>query len=82
MVITAQELKVKGSKALKEGLEKDSVVFIQVRGKEEYMVLPKSEYEGFREYELQKALKEVRDDLKNGKFETQSAEEHIESLNL
>ncbi len=82
MLITAQELKTKGSKALKEGFKKDSVIFIQVRGKEEYMVLQKSEYEGFREYELKKALDQVHNDLKNGKFETQSADEHIQSLNL
>jgi len=80
MNITAQQLKVRGVTALREAFKEVSSVFIQVRGKPEFFVLPAERYNEWREYELKKALEEVHADIAAGRFKTYSVDEHLADI--
>ena len=45
-------------------------VTIEVRGKPKYMVLDITEYNSYREYELDRAINEAEADYVNGKYDT------------
>jgi prevent-host-death family protein len=79
-ILTANELKQKGAKALKNATNNSSEVIITVRGKSEYVVLPISLYNRLREYELEIALIESKKDIENGKFVEESVEDHIKRI--
>ncbi|NTS75444.1 hypothetical protein HR060_01080 [Catenovulum sp. SM1970] len=68
--VTANELKKGGVTALEKAMQSDAdhQVAIDVRGKAKYMVLDINEYHAFREYELDKAIKEAEADYADGKF--------------
>jgi len=79
-MITANELKVRGVKAIAEELEEKDQVGISVRGKVKYVVMSVEEFDKKRAAELDLALLEVKENLKNGDFVIETAEEHVNRL--
>ena len=80
MVISANELKIKGVSAIETMLEKLDEVLISIRGKNKYVVIDINRYNYLRECELEKALRDVREDIANGRSRILSAEEHFKEL--
>ncbi|CAA6810936.1 MAG: HigA protein (antitoxin to HigB) [uncultured Sulfurovum sp.] len=80
MIITANELKVKGVSLLDSMFEKLDEVLISVRGKNKYVVVDIARYEYLRECELEQAYREVKEDIQNGDYDTMSVEEHMKEL--
>lgn len=80
MIITANDLKVKGISSIQKAINADSVAFLSVRGNKKYAVIPIDEYNSFRETELSKAIKESEKDIKNGRFSIVEADEYISGL--
>lgn len=80
MIISANELKVKGVSVLENMLEKLDEVLISVRGKNKYVVVDIKRYEYLRECELEHAYRQVQDDINNGRYDTMSVEEHMKEL--
>jgi hypothetical protein len=80
MIITANELKTKGVSSIKKAVEMDSVAFLSVRGKKKYAVIPVADYSFYREVELQRAIEETENDIKNGKFSSMTSDEYISEL--
>ncbi len=78
--ITANDLKVKGVTLLESVIKKNDGAIISVRGKEQYIVLRLSDYNHLRELELDAALKESREDIKNGKIHTDGVFEHLKRI--
>ncbi|HFD87325.1 MAG TPA: type II toxin-antitoxin system Phd/YefM family antitoxin [Gammaproteobacteria bacterium] len=77
MVITANDLKTRGIASLEQGLKDNLEATITVRGKEEFVVMRIEQYHYLREMELEAALAETRKDLRSGKFEKESAIDHV-----
>ena len=69
--ITASELKRGGVSALKQAMQSadEQQVVINVRGKPEFVVLNIEQYNAFREYELDQAIKEAATDYANGNYD-------------
>ena len=80
MMISANEVKKRGVSIFDEMLNEFSEVVINFRGKKKYVVIDYERYKNFREYELEKAYKEVMEDIKKGDYIESSAKEHIERL--
>lgn len=78
--ITANDLKTKGVSILEEMTSNHNEAIITVRGKDKYVVLTMNEYNYLRECELEAALVESRNDLKNGHFNTDSIDTHINKI--
>jgi hypothetical protein len=79
-VIPANELKTRGITAIKNAVAKNREAIISVRGKERYIVMSIDEYGKFREYELEAALEESRQDVASGRTIRESAEKHIKRI--
>jgi len=79
-MITANEIKTRGVKVIEEQLEHADRVGITVRGKVKYVVMPVESYDAIHEMELDKALAETREDIKNGDYVIETAEEHLKRL--
>ena len=79
-MITANELKVRGVKAIAEELEHREEVGITVRGKVKYVVMSVEEYDKKRAKELDLALMEINEDIKKGDYVKESPEEHVKRL--
>jgi len=75
--IAANELKTKGVSVLNAAFELDDEAIITVRGKQKYVVLELDKYNKLREYELEVALIEARDDIANGNFQRGDVASHI-----
>jgi PHD/YefM family antitoxin component YafN of YafNO toxin-antitoxin module len=80
MVIPANELKIKGVSVIETMLEKLDEVLISIRGKNRFVVVDMQRYNYLRECELERALKEVEEDIENGRSRVLSAEEHFKEL--
>ena len=80
MVVTANEVKKRGVSLFDELLAKFDEIIISSRGKKKYIVMDIKRYEEFRAYELDKAYKEVMEDVKRGDYRVVSVQEHIKSL--
>lgn len=78
--LTAQELKMKGAKILKEKTGKFKEAIITVNGKSSYVVLTMEQYSYLRECELEAGLRESQSDLLEGKFAIKSVKSHISDL--
>jgi len=78
--IAANELKTRGVSALDEGLQNEPEAMITVRGKNQYVVMRIEQYHYLREMELEAALLEVRQDIKNGHAMHESAEAHVNRI--
>lgn len=77
IMITANELKIRGIKAIEEGLKDQPEVAISVRGKVKYVAMTVEQYEQMRVAELEVAYQQVMEDVKAGRYIVESAEEHI-----
>ncbi len=78
--ITANELKKKGISLLEDKVGKDEETIITVRGKNKYVVIGMGKYNQYREYELNAAIMETREDIKKGDFIIESVDDHIKRL--
>ena len=79
-MIAANDLKIRGLKAIDEEMEHFDEVGITVRGKVKYVVMKVEKFDELREYELDRALAEARQDIKEGRYVVETAEEHIKRL--
>lgn len=80
MIVTANEIKTKGVSMFDNLLSKFDELIINVRGKDKYVVIDIERYKAFRESELDIAHMKAMQDIKDGKYKTQTAKEHIEEL--
>ena len=78
--ITANELKIKGVSILDQITSVQNEAIITVRGKSKYVVLSLEEYNYLRECELEAALVESRNDIKNRNYITGSVEDHMSRI--
>ncbi len=76
-IITANDLKTKGVTILDQETSDNNEVIVTVRGKNKYVVIPIEKYNYLRECELEAALLEAKNDIKEGKFIKESVEKHI-----
>lgn len=83
-MITANDLKVKGIKAIEKELEERDEAVITFRGKPKYIVLDIEEYDRIRALELDLLYLQAKEEIKSGKamrISTQEeSEEHLKSL--
>ncbi|MFB0908125.1 MAG: PHD/YefM family antitoxin component YafN of YafNO toxin-antitoxin module [Spirosomataceae bacterium] len=79
-MIAANDLKTKGVKVFDEALEHYDEVAITVRGKVKYVVMKVEKYDEMREAELDYALAEVKQDIKDGNYVIETAAEHVKRL--
>lgn len=79
-MITANELKTRGITAIKEQLKNQDEVAITVRNKVKYVIITVEEFDRLREAELDLAIIEVENDIENGNYTIETAEEHINRL--
>ncbi|BCD61465.1 HigA protein [Nitratiruptor sp. YY08-26] len=77
-MISANDLKVKGIKAIEAELKKKPEAIITFRGKPKYIVLPLEEYE--RAKKLDKRYIEFLEERALGKVKEVTAKEHIQEL--
>jgi len=82
MIITANELKVKGISYLDGLARKYKEIFISVRGKNRMVVLPIEEYERLKEADLEMAVREAEADYNKGKYIIESAEKHFKRIGI
>ncbi|MDD2567281.1 MAG: prevent-host-death protein [Thiovulaceae bacterium] len=80
MMISANEVKTKGVGIFEKLLQQFDELVINVRGKNKYVVLDIERYKEFRENELELAHLKAMQDIKNGNYKTQSAQEHLKEL--
>ena len=80
MTVSANDVKQRGVSLFGELLEKFDEVVINFRGKKKYVVMDIERYKMLRALELDNAYREVMEDVKNGKYKTQTVQEHIQSL--
>jgi len=80
MTIPANDLKTKGISAIDSLLDEQDEAIITLRGEQKYVVLDIERYNYLRECELESALIEARKELKEGKYITESVEEHIKRI--
>ncbi|MCP9757182.1 hypothetical protein EGI26_18640 [Lacihabitans sp. CCS-44] len=79
-MIAANELKVRGLKAIDEQMKEFDEVGITVRGKLKYVVVKVEKFDEWREYELNNALEQAKKDIKDGRYVIETAEQHINRL--
>ncbi len=80
MIVSANEIKTKGVTLLDKLFETVSEVVINVRGKNKYVVIDIERYKQLRELELDRLYDETMQEIKEGRFKTQSVEEHLSEL--
>ena len=80
MVIPANDLKTKGVSIIESMLETLDEVLISIRGKNKYVVVDMNRYNYLRECELEKALRDTEEDLKNGRSRVLTSAQHFEEL--
>ena len=78
--ITANDLKTKGVSIVESALKQDGEAVITVRGERKYVVLDVNTYSKLREYELDIALQEARDDIAKGNYKTESVDKHMKRV--
>ncbi len=80
MIINANEIKTKGVSVFANLLEKFDELIINVRGKNQYVVLDIERYKELRANELDLAYLKSLQDIEKGNFKVQTASEHIDEL--
>jgi PHD/YefM family antitoxin component YafN of YafNO toxin-antitoxin module len=80
MIINANEVKTKGVSIFANLLEKFDELIINVRGKNQYVVLDIERYKELRTNELDLAYLKSLQDIEKGNFKVQNAQEHIDEL--
>ena len=83
-MITANDLKVKGIKAIHQDIKENDETIISFRGKPQYIVLDFEKYDRLRALELDMAYLETMKDIKEGRYKTIATDaelqEHLKSL--
>ena len=79
-MISANDLKTKGVRAIEEALLKEPEAAVSVRGQEKYVVMSSDQYQYLRQCELEAALAESRADLLAGRFVKHTVAEHIAQI--
>ena len=83
-MITANDLKVKGIKAIHQEISENDEAIISFRGKPKYIVIDFDKYDELRALELDKIYLEAMQEIKEGKYKTISTndelEEHLKGL--
>ncbi len=82
MIISANDIKVKGLSFIDKILKKEKELFITLRGKKKFVIMDIKEYERLKEAELEAILREAEEDYKKGRFIKESAEEHFKRLKI
>lgn len=82
MIISANEIKTRGISAIDNLLSKYSEIFVSVRGKKKFVILPLERYEELKEAELEKIIREAEEDYKAGRVVRETAEEHFKRLGI
>lgn len=80
MIVSANDIKTKGVSLLDKLFESVSEVIINVRGKNKYVVIDIERYKNLRTLELDRLYDETMNEIKEGRFKTQSVEEHLNEL--
>jgi hypothetical protein len=78
--IAANDLKTKGVAAIGEQLAEAPEAIITVRGKDRYVVMEIEHYRYLRECELEAALLEARQDVRQGRVVSESVSDHLKRL--
>ena len=78
--VTANELKTKGVSIVEESLKYSDEVVVSVRGRDRFVIMDMDKYAKLREYELECAINEARNDLEKGVYKTYSVTEHINQI--
>jgi hypothetical protein len=76
-MITANDLKVQGIKAISQEIQENDEAIISFRGKPKYIVVDFKKYDELRTLELDKIYLETMQEIQDGKYKTISADEHI-----
>lgn len=79
-MITANEIKTRGVKAIEDGLNKVDRLSISVRGRVKYVVLKAEDYEGLRLAEMEMAYQQTVQDIEKGQFKIETSEQHMDRL--
>ena len=80
MIVSANDIKTKGVSLLDKLFESVSEVIINVRGKNKYVVIDIERYKNLRTLELDRLYDETMQEIKEGRFKTQSVKEHLSEL--
>ncbi|KUJ75905.1 prevent-host-death protein [Thiomicrospira sp. XS5] len=80
MIVSANEVKTKGVSFLGKLLKEADELIINVRGKNKYVVLDIERYEAFRRQELDLAHMKAMQDIEEGRYQEQTAKEHVKEL--
>ena len=78
-MITANDLKVQGIKAIHNELKDNEEAIITYRGKPQYIVMDFKKFEELRALELDKAYLETMEDIKQGNYKTIATDEELEN---
>lgn len=79
MQITANQIKTRWTSIIEEWLWNNPQVFVKVRWEVKYVIISIDNYSKFRELELDNAIKESMDDIKNWKY-TSDIENHLTQI--
>ncbi len=79
-IINANELKKRGVSAIETALLHDSDVAISVKGQTRFVVVNLDYFQQLREYELEKAVRDAKEDLAAGRFVVETAAQHKERI--
>lgn len=78
-MITANDLKVQGIKALSSELKDNDEAIISFRGEPKYIVLDIDRYDKLRELELDRDYLEAMREIEEGKYKIISTDEDLEN---
>ena len=79
-IISANDLKTKGVKAIEDALLTQLEAPVTVRGQVKYVVMSNAQYQHLRECELEAALAESKADLEAGRFVKETVAQHIQRI--
>ena len=79
-VVKANDLKVKGVSSIETSLNSQEEAVITVRGEEKFVVMTMNQYHYLREKELEAAVFESKQDLRDSKYEQGSVEDHLSRI--
>jgi hypothetical protein len=79
-VISANDLKTKGVKAIEEALLIQPEASVSVRGQVKFVVMSNEQYLHLRECELDAALAQSRADMDAGRFVKETVAKHIQRI--
>ena len=82
MIITANELKTRGISLVEKLIKQTGELFVSVRGKKKFVILPIEEYERLKEAELESIIRQAEKDYEEGRYIVETAEEHFERLGI